>query len=53
MKNAGLKMSPAPSEADRTQWNAAGQALWSDFAEGETAKKLVDIQKQFADRVAR
>lgn len=53
MKNAGLTLSPTPSEEDRARWDEAGQALWSAFAEGETAQKLVKIQKEFSDRVAR
>ncbi|MFC6671974.1 hypothetical protein [Marinobacterium aestuariivivens] len=47
MEAKGMQWSPAPSDADRTAWKAAGESLWDEYAaDDKYSKQLVDILKQ-------
>lgn len=52
MREGGLEMGPMPSADDRERWLAAGQETWSDFEADETSRRLLEIQRNFMDRLA-
>ena len=44
MEEKGLKWSPAPSDADKEAWKAAGAGLWDEYAASdEYSKRLIDV----------
>ncbi len=52
MKNAGLKMSPAPSDADKAKWIAAGRKVWPEYeAKDADCKNLIKIQSEFIEKL--
>jgi TRAP-type C4-dicarboxylate transport system substrate-binding protein len=47
MQAKGLEWSPAPSEADKQAWAAAGAGLWDEYAAADKfSKQLIDVLKQ-------
>ena len=47
MEAKGMKWSPAPSEADKAAWKAAGAHLWDDYAKmGPFSARLIDVLKK-------
>ena len=52
MMNAGLKMSPMPSDADRAKWTEAGQKVWPEYeAQDADSKNLIKIQAEFIKKL--
>jgi len=48
----GLKMSPAPSEADIAKWNEAGMKVWPEYeAIDKYCKELIKIQREFMKKM--
>lgn len=46
MEAKGLLWSPAPSEDDKKAWEAAGEALWDEYAsEDKYSAQLIDVLK--------
>ena len=47
MESKGLLWSPAPDDADKAAWTAAGESLWDEYANADKySKQLVDVMKK-------
>lgn len=52
MMDAGVKMSPVPSDVDKAKWLEAGRNVWPEYADkDEGSKRLITIQNDFIKKL--